>query len=204
MAVDIGLRQRGLNRLDGIDALIHQAEVIALPLRERRRVGGQGEVGFEFQSGSRRAEEVAAVDREVRAFAYGCPGGRGLEVELKAIGDVVLDEERRFTDRIAVGIGKSLDPPGSALGRRVDRKIERPAAGTLVTECAAPMLDAVGPLDDDCQGSIGHCPGIFVTQQQGSMDRLVAAVDTAFCKDEGIDRTGRCPARHASVAEIEG
>jgi hypothetical protein len=61
-AVDIGLRKVGQRLLDHVGPLVHQAELIVLPVLEGRAVSDDRQVGFEVEASCGRSEQIAPVD----------------------------------------------------------------------------------------------------------------------------------------------
>ena len=78
------------------------------------------------------------------------------------------------------------------------------AAQALVRHQAAPILDAVGPLDHEGQRHAERRSALGVAQQRGEIGRLARAIDAALGIDEGIEAVRRRPAGDAAVGEIEG
>ena len=204
MAVDVGLRQALGRRLDRVGALVHQAELIVLPFRERTIIGADRQVAFEIEPGAGCAEQVAAIERQQDAFAGRGLGGLGLQVECDAVRDVIFNKERGLADGVAIGIGQRLDAPGSALRRRVDGEVMRVSARAHVGNRRREILDAIGPFDHEGHRQAGHGVGLLVAQQHGCVHGFATAIDAALGVDESIDGARRRTPLNAAIRQVEG
>ena len=188
---------------DGFDLFVGQAELIAGKpgplLRHRDR-----HVAFEIEVRRRRAVEKASGDIDLgRDLLRDVTARRG-EIELDAVGHVILDQERRLADRRPLRIGEGAHMPGPGRRRGRQRQSEAVAAQALVRHRGAAKLDAVGPLDNERQRHAKRRRALRIAQQRGEIGGLAGAIDAALGIDEGIETVRRRPAADAAVGEIEG
>src|SRR5439155_15921595 len=85
-----------------------------------------------------------------------------------------------------------------------DRNIESLPAATLIGEAGAAIFDAVGPLDDECQGRTRHRIRPIIAEQHRRMHGLAAPVDAALDIDERIDGAWRIAPGDTAIAQVEG
>ena len=157
----------------------------------------------QFQTGTGRAVEKAAIDAELRgAFARQRFRSRG-QFKLDAVGHVVLDHEGRLTDRRALRIGISAHAPCAGRSGRDNRHGQRAAAEPLIGHDDAAIVDAVGTFDHKRHRHICRGDAARVAQQCGDRHALAGAIDAALGINEGIVTDRRRPAGHAAIRQIE-
>ena len=79
-----------------------------------------------------------------------------LDLELQAVGHIVLDQEGGLADRRPLGIGEGAHVPGAGRRRGDDRHAQAAPAEALVGNGDAAVLDAVRPLDHQRQRHAGR------------------------------------------------
>ena len=194
LAGGVGIRQVVELLTDRRHLVVGQAEAIAgkagtLLGSADRDLAGQLEIG------GRRAIEKMSVDAELRRRRARNSLGRRREIELDAVGDIVLDHEGGFADRRTLGIGVGRHAPGAGRGRGDDRHAQRTAAEALIGHKRAAIFDAVGALDHHGQRHVQRRRAARIAQQRGHGDGLAGAIDAAFRIDEGIEPGRDCAGR---------
>ena len=200
-AVGVGGRG-GEGGVAGGEGLVLEAEEEAGPAGDlaghrHRRLALEREVGA---GGA--PEEVGAGLERGRGGGIDRALGQG-EGEVDALGGEVLDEEGRGRERRGLGVGVDGEAPAAGGGTGADREGQRPAAGTLVGEGIAAVLDPVGAGDDGGERQALDGAGAVVAGEDGGEDGLARPVGAALGRHEDVDRRRGGAAGDAAVGEVE-
>ena len=126
--------ERLAHRLDGLVGLAELEAGVAVDVLGRRL---DDDVAFDGEVGGRRAVEIAAGGLDGLRLLRRQRSRRRLELEVEALGDEVLDQERDLRDRILVGIGVQLGAPRAGLRRGGKRQRDVAAAEAAVLQRVA-------------------------------------------------------------------
>ena len=204
VALVVGLDLVGELVLDGGELVVGQAADVTgiaddLGTLDRLEAHRAGDV----EAGGRRAVEEFRVERNVDRLARRRGRLGGLQREIEALGDVILEQEFGVADARRLGIGVGVDLPFARRRVGEQRHGQGAAAEPLIGDADALVFDAVGTLDHDRQRQAGLGLALGVAQQRGDEHRLAGAIDAALGVEERVERAGRVAPADAAIGEIE-
>ena len=189
---------------DRLEAFVIDAVGKSIEAGDRILLGAAHEnLARDFKVRSRRAIEIARIDIHLGRLVSADRRLHRRELQIDALGHIILDEEGRVADRFALGIGVDLETPCAALRAGDQRQRIGSAAEPLILHDDAAIFDSIRALGDERERQVARGAALRVAQQSRDLHSLAAAIDASLREQQRVERAGRRASLHAAIGQIE-